>query len=331
MAAPQRMLIAGARGVIGSALAAWMKREHPEVGLTHLQPFPFSLQRIHEALKGGTYTHFVNCAGVSGDLACTDSPHECFTANVTGVLNQLEMVRRYSSATRYLQFGSIYEDNHDSPYASTKRMARELVKSYRQDYDLYAVTATLGFTESCVRPSTVLARKVTSGVWRIAKALKAGESFEPLQLRDIDEHFNWTWAEDVADGVWRMLNQGERSVANTSRLEPVTRPLSEPRDYTLVNPVSASVREFVELAFKEVDISGQWARDIDNPAPESLRYIGAKDALGLRTLVCVTSHYPPSPSPFVDAAAQRDLNWSPQVSFPELVRRMMACEREANP
>lgn len=346
MSQPAKMLLTGSRGVVGTAIRTWMRTNHPEVQVVPLYPFPFSLEKLWDAVRDGSVTYLVNCAGVSGDEKCTEEPHSCLSANVTGVLNQLECLRRHSPHTRHLSFGSIYEDTHTTPYAAGKRAMRELVKSYREQYGLYAVVAKLGFTESCLRPSTVLSRKIVSGAWRVAKALKAGQPFEPLQLRSIDERFTFTWAEDVASGIWRMLNQAHHEHDGSPAIDADDEWWREyeksrreakaawgPKDYTLSSPVSASVREFVELAFKEAGVMGDWlalrtGETYRTYIPDSsIKDIEANSTELVRVVVDSGAHEPP----FVDTAAQRDLNWQSTVSFPELVKRMMTCEMEGNP
>jgi GDPmannose 4,6-dehydratase len=258
--------------------------------------------------------------------------------NAHGVLNQLEVIRRYSPHTRWIGFGTIYEDTHETPYSATKRAMRETVETYRKTYGIYAVVAKLGFTESCLRPSTVISRKITRGVTRIAKAIKAGESFEPLQLRDIDERFSFTWAEDVADGVWRMLSQEtfnpamkDRAVKNWAAEYGCGEGdwswhlAQQVRDYSLISPETASVRDFVELAFKEAfGIWGEWTL---TGFVTNWCYDGCNPSTGIyKTLVTVSgsgAHESP-----IDTSATTDLDWQPQVSIPELIKRMMACEME---
>lgn len=320
MTRSKRMLVTGATGVVGSALIKWMKDNHPEVEVIALSTMPFSLQRLHDAIKDQHITYFVNAAGIGGDKDCEERPWECFEANTSGVINQLEVIRRYSPDTRWIGFGTAYESTHQTPYSATKRAMREAVETYRKTYGLYAVIATLGFTESCGRKSSFLSRKITSGVARIAKAIKAGETFEPLTLKDIDERFSFTWAEDVADGVWSMLNQEAfDSRAGDPRFDHLP-----PNDYSLISSETASLREFVTLAFKEVDIplcsmTDEGTEELYTrivPIPEDW-------------VVLVRANGDCKSSPTVDVCATTDLGWQPQVSFPELVKRMMACEMEA--
>lgn len=334
MSQPVKMILSGGRGVVGSAMVSYMKAHHPEVDLVHLQPFPFSVQSIADAVKDPHVRYFVNCAGVSSDVSCTEEPYTCYQANVVGVMNQLEVIRRHAPRVRYLTFGSIYEDGHDSPYASTKRISREIVRSYREDYGVYAVVAKLGFTESCGRAPGFLSRKIVAGVWRIAKALKRGEAFEALAVRNLHEEFSFTWAEDVAVGVWAMLNQGERSnVSGVYESRHVDGPITRPKDYTLANPRYVNLATFIELAFEEAGIKGGiWDRvePIAEHGEQTFEWVDYVAKIGHRLVIETEQSILPSKT-LIDVWAEMDLGWRPTVSFPELVKRMMACEMEGNP
>lgn len=294
---PPTMLIAGPRGVLGRALIDWMGQHHPEVRIARLTPFPFSLTAIHTALMGGGVTYFVNCAGLGSDEESVKQPYQYVETNGFGVLKHLEMIRGYSPATRYLTFGTIYEGDaitpSHSPYPTSKRVMREIVSSYRSTYQLHASVATLGFTEYPNRGNSFLSKKITRGVARIRVAMDRGESFTPLQLRDLDQSYCWTWAGDVAAGVWLMLNQG----AGTDWLDE-----DHVQDYPLITGEEHTVREFALEAFKAAGIAGDVERLMVDTSTDP-RTDGAVDA-----------HV---------SAARTGLGWSPQVSFPELVARMV--------
>lgn len=334
MSQPVKMVLTGSRGVVGSAMTKWMRENQPSVDLIHLQPFPFSIQRIAETLKDPHVRYMVNAAGRGDDRQSQDTPYEFHQANVVGPLNQLEVIRRHASHVRWCGFGTAYEGTHHTHYAASKRAQREVVCSYRENHGVYAVIASLDFTESCQRPSTVLSRKIVSGVWRIAKALKRGEPFEELHVRDAHEEFSFTWAEDVAAGVWAMLNQDERSnVSGTYILRRVDEPITRPKDYTLANPRRYTLATFIELAFEEAGIKGGFwdrAEPIALHGEEVYEWVDDAAKRGHRLVTVVSQSLLPS-KPLIDVWAEMDLRWSPTVSFPELVKRMMACEMEGNP
>jgi GDP-D-mannose dehydratase len=237
----QRLLMSGPRGNIAKALTPYMRREHPEVGIDTITPFPFLNSALVEKLKGGTFTHFVNCAALGSDSESVENPRDYFRTNVEGVTNQLEMIRLYSPKTRYLNLGTVYEQSDSgTPYVCSKRMARQVVCSYRESHDLFAVTATLGFTEYYDRADNYLSRKITKGVARIAAAIKAGLPFDPVAIRDRQDTFCWTWAEDVADGIWKTLNE------------------NDPFDTGLMSDEFHAVGSFARMAFEEAGLPAIW-------------------------------------------------------------------------
>jgi len=298
----KRMILTGARGSIGKAITAYMAREHPEVEIVPLLPFPFRNSAILELLKTPT-DYFVNTASLGSDSESLLKPHDYFGTNVNGVLNQIEMIRLYSPKTRYLAFGTTFE-NGDSltPYAASKRMQRELISSYRESFGLFAMTARLGFTESIHRSEHYLARKITKAVARIAAALKNDESFGPLVLRDVDIGFFWTAAEDVAQGIWLMLNQ------------------ETPNDYSLVTREERTLREFVTCAFEVAGISAVWFS-----SKEGFRLITMKDFPGAQVTdktVVIANGTRIAGGWSSGEAAYKELGWKPRFTLEYIIREM---------
>lgn len=340
---PQRVLLSGARGNLATAFTTYMKREHPEVEVVPLLPFPCSFQSLADHLKTKTFTHLINLAGKGENQASFRNPYDYYESNVICPLKQLESIRLHSPATRFLNVGSVYEfSDKQSPYISSKRAIREIVTSYRRDLGLYAVTATLSNTEYYHRNPSYLARRITMGVARIAAAIKKGESFEPLVLGDIDQKFSWVWAEDATDGIWRMVNQ---EVFRTHRTDGSIHCVNEPfevsrsilHDYILVSDVSHTLREFVEKAFEEAGFEGDW---IVGKTPQDERFdlytLTTEDQtshvdIDLKTYEGVVRINPTFyRTNEVDllwgdsSRARTELNWTPKYSFQDLVREMVA-------
>ena len=121
------------------------------------------------------------------------------------------------------------------------------------------------------------------------------------------------------EGVWLMLNQD----------------VTAPQEYVLASGETHSVREFVELAFKEAGIAGEWEnRDWQTKCPEAEVYAMARQpgqvlpsGCCTRALVSINpKFYRPADVELLwgDATkARQELGWSPKVSFPELVKRMV--------
>jgi len=183
--------ITGSRGLLGSAFVDYCKEN--KIRYQTLLPFPCSLTHLKEALTGGKITHFINAAGFSNDMASISQPYETYKSNVLCVLNQLESIRNFSPTTKYVNFGSIYEDDKVTPYSSSKRMARELVRTYRANYGIPAFQATLSFTEYYREGADRMLVKI---IRKLIKLKNSGKT-EPITLYNPDDRFNFTWATDV--------------------------------------------------------------------------------------------------------------------------------------
>lgn len=228
-----------------------------------------------------------------------------------GVLRLLEAVRisGLGSTTRIYQastselYGGIEHHtlNEDtpfhprSPYAIAKLFAYWTIVNHREAYNLYAVNGILFNHESPKRGPTFVTRKITMAVARIYKG-----SQDKLYLGNLNAVRDWGHAKDYVKAMWLMLQQPKA------------------KDYVIASGEAHSVREFVVAAFACIGIAIHWEG-------EGLEEIGV-DQNG-RVLVAVDSKYfRPSEVEHLlgdSSRARIELDWSPSISFQELVREMV--------
>jgi GDP-mannose 4,6-dehydratase len=221
------------------------------------------------------------------------------------------------------EFGNIQyspqDENHPlsprSPYGASKAAARQLVKVYRESYDLYAIQGWLFNHEGVRRGEEFVTRKITKAVAKIKKALDKQEKFEPLELGNLDAMRDWSDAEDMVCAVWKMMNQElyNQKLTYMGRKECIKN-LGE---YVVSSGVNYSIRQFVELAFSIAGIDGVWKGTGLNET--------YKSSCGI--LVKINpSFYRPAEVEFLlgnPSKIKNDLGWIPTVSFNELVTKMV--------
>jgi len=122
-----------------------------------------------------------------------------------------------------------------SPYAVAKLYAYWITVNYREGYNLFACNGILFNHESPRRGETFVTRKIT----RAVASIIAGKQ-DKVSLGNLDAKRDWGFAGDYVEGMWRMLQQGK------------------PQDYVLATGETHTVKEFVELSFKEVGIDIVW-------------------------------------------------------------------------
>lgn len=256
-----------------------------------------------------------NLAAQSHVQVSFETPEYTANADALGTLRLLEAIRvlKLTDKTRFYQastselFGLVQEIPQRettpfyprSPYAAAKLYAYWMTVNYREAYAMFACNGILFNHESPVRGETFVTRKITRATARIKLGLQ-----ETLYLGNLDALRDWGYAGDYAEAMWLMLQQGE------------------PDDYIIATGESHSVREFVELAFKNVGIDLVWQG-------KGLHEKGLDQANG-RVLVQVDPRYfRPTEVDFLqgDAGkAQRKLGWQPKVTFPELVKEMITAD-----
>ncbi len=171
-----------------------------------------------------------------------------------------------------------------SPYACAKVYSFHQVVNYREAYGLFACNGILFNHESPRRGETFVTRKITRAATRIREGLQ-----DKLFLGNLDAKRDWGYADDYVEAMWLMLQQ------------------DEPDDFVVATGETHSVREFLELAFRQVGLPWRQFVEID---PRYLRPSEVDLLLG-------------------DASkAREELGWQPRTGFKELVRLMVEADWE---
>jgi GDPmannose 4,6-dehydratase len=265
--------------------------------------------------------YFINLGAQSFVGSSWQIPEQTFDVGALGVLRCLEAIRKHAPNCRFYNAGSSEElgnvdyypqdEKHPlkprSPYGAAKAAARHIVKVYRESYNLYAIQGLLYNHESERRGEEFVTRKITKGVARIKKAIDNNESFKPIELGNLDSKRDWSHALDFVDGIWKMLNQ------------------PEPKEYILSSNETHSVREFIELAFQEAGILGNWQYSGDKESiNEQYLYINHDST---QVLIKINPEfYRPAEVDLLlgdSSKARTDLNWVPKINFNNLVKLMV--------
>lgn len=183
-----------------------------------------------------------------------------------------------------------------SPYAAAKLYSYWITVNYREAYNLYSCNGVLFNHESPRRGETFVTRKIT----RAVASIIAGHQ-ERLSLGNLDAKRDWGFAGDYVEGMWMILQQ------------------EKPKDYVLATGETHTVREFVELAFKEAGITIKWIGQGVNEK--------GIDAVSERTLVDINPRYfRPTEVELLwgdPTMAEKELGWKRKVDFRNLVKMMV--------
>jgi len=232
------------------------------------------------------------------------------TAQITGmgVLNMLEAIRQtnikikfYQASTSEMiaQLQTSPEPNKilfhpRSPYGCAKMFGHYITQNYRESYDMFACSGVLYNHESWRRGSQFVTRKITKAVARIKLGLQ-----ETLELGNFNAQRDWGFAGDYVEAMWLMLQQ------------------DKPKDYVIAMNEAHSVREFVEEAFKVLDMSITWEG-------EGINEVGKHNG---KVIVKVNpKFYRPAEIDVLlgdYSKAEKELGWKPKTRFKDLVKMMV--------
>lgn len=188
-----------------------------------------------------------------------------------------------------------------SPYGVAKLYAYWIIVNYREAYNIFACNGILFNHESPRRGETFVTRKITRAAARIKLNLQ-----EKLLIGNLNAKRDWGYAPEYVDGMWKMLQQ------------------DTPEDYVLATGETHSVREFIELAFNELDMELEWTGN-----KEQEKGIEKKSG---KSLVEVNPNYfrPTEVDLLIGnpEKARKNLGWEPKVNFNELVKIMTKADLE---
>ena len=334
----RKAFITGITGQDGSYLAELLLEKEYEVHAIMRRASVFTTQRInhimnhenltvhHGDLTDSSNLHRLLMAirpdeiynlGAQSHVAVSFEIPE-YTADVVGLgaIRLLDSVRDLGPNCKYYQastselFGGIpgTEPQSEStpfypksPYGAAKLYAYWVTVNYRESYNLFACNGILFNHESPRRGETFVTKKITQAVARIHQGRQ-----EVLRLGNMDAKRDWGHAKDFVYAQWLMLQQ------------------DEPQDYVIATGETHTVREFVELSFKEIDIDIEWQGVGVNEK-------GIDASTGKILVEVDEKYFRPAEVELLlgdPTKAEKELGWKRKVSFQELVAEMVRYDLE---
>jgi GDPmannose 4,6-dehydratase len=290
-------------------------RDHPNLYLVEhdLTDLSASIRLLQKTGASEVYNLAAQSfVGVSFDQPIT-------TAEITGIgpVNMLEAIRIVDPSIRFYQastsemFGLVQAVPQTettpfyprSPYGVAKLYAHWMTVNYRESYGIFGCSGILFNHESPLRGREFVTRKITDGVAKI----KLGK-LDCLMLGNLDAKRDWGYAKEYVDGMWRMLQ------------------VEEPDTYVLATNRTETVRDFVRMAFKAVDI------EVDFTGHDELE-TGVDVASGKTVMQIDRRFYRPAEVDLLigdPAKATEKLEWKPETTLEQLCQIMVDADLRRN-
>ncbi len=239
-----------------------------------------------------------------------------YTANTDaiGALRILEAIKfhGYEKITKFYQagtsemFGRVKETPQDentpfyprSPYGVAKVYAHWITTNYREAYNIFACNGILFNHESPRRGETFVTRKIVIALCKIKNGTQ-----DVLYLGNISAKRDWGHAKDYVEAMWKMLQK------------------KSPSDYVIATGKQYSVKQFVDLVLKELNIKAYWK----GTGVNSKCYTSN----GKCIVACDKEYYRPLEVDTLlgnSKKAKKELNWSAKTHIQELVKDMVSSE-----
>lgn len=186
-----------------------------------------------------------------------------------------------------------------SPYGVAKVYAHHLVVNYRESFNLFACSGILFNHESERRGLEFVTRKISHAAARI----KLGTQ-EVLELGNLNAKRDWGHAEDFVKAMWLMLQQ------------------EKPDDFVIATGETHTVKEFVDLAFKVVEMPLTW----EGAGVNEVGKFNGKVVVRINPRLIRPAEVDHLRGDF--SKAKKILNWEPVIKFPQLVERMVLSDLE---
>jgi len=239
-----------------------------------------------------------------------EQPEYTANSDALGALRILEAIRilKLEKKTKYYQastselFGNSNEKVQNentpfyprSPYGVSKLYSYWITVNYRESYNIFACNGILFNHESPERGETFVTRKITRALSKIKVGLQ-----NCLYLGNLNAKRDWGHAKDFVEAQWLILQQ------------------DNPDDFVISTEKQYSVRDFVNLVAKELNMKILWRG-------EGLDEIGSYN--GNNIIKIDPRYFRPSEVNFLmgdSSKAKKKLNWSAKISIEQLVEEMV--------
>tara|TARA_B110000208_G_scaffold179948_1_gene229210 strand:+ start:1443 stop:2486 length:1044 start_codon:yes stop_codon:yes gene_type:complete len=255
-----------------------------------------------------------NLAAQSHVAVSFEVPEYTANADALGVLRILEAVKfhKLQKKTKFYQagtsemFGKVVEIPQTektpfyprSPYGVAKLYAHWITINYREAYNVFACNGILFNHESPVRGETFVTKKIVMALCKI----KLGKQ-KKLFLGNLDAKRDWGHAKDYVEAMWKMLQQ------------------KKPRDYVISTGKQYSVKDFVNLVLKQLNIKYYWV----GSGIKTKCYDEQDNCI----IECDKTYFRPLEVDTLlgsSKKAQKELNWKPKYNIKDLVKEMVNVE-----
>ena len=250
-----------------------------------------------------------NLAAQSHVAVSFEEPEYTANSDALGSLRILEAIRilKLEKKTKFYQastselYGRVQESPQTektpfyprSPYGVAKLYSYWITVNYREAYGIFACNGILFNHESPVRGETFVTRKITKALARVKLGLQKN-----LYLGNLNAMRDWGHAKDYVEAQWLILQQ------------------DKPEDFVIATGDKYSVRDFVNLVAKNLDMKVEWSGNGLN----EVGYLDDKEVIKVSP-----RYFRPSEVDILqgDASkAKNKLKWTPKISFQQMVQEM---------
>ncbi len=230
-----------------------------------------------------------------------------------GVARVLEAIRIVNPDIKFYQasssemFGMVQEVPQNektpfyprSPYATAKLYGHWLTINYRESYNIFGCSGILFNHESPLRGIEFVTRKISDAVARIKMGLQ-----DYIEIGNMDAKRDWGYALEFVEAMWLMLQ------------------LEKPDDFVIATNETHSVREFIENAFRAVDMTIRWEG-------QGVNEKGLNGNTGKELVRINPKYFRPGEVDLLIGdytRAKKILGWEPRVRFHRLVEIMVEAD-----
>ncbi len=267
------------------------------------------------AMKISQADEVYNLAAQSFVATSWEQPLATANIDAIGVTNMLEAIRTVKPEAKFYQastsemFGLVQEVPQKettpfyprSPYGVAKLYGHWITKNYRESYGLFACSGILFNHESERRGLEFVTRKITNTAAKISLGLE-----DHLELGNLSSKRDWGHSKDYVRAMWLMLQH------------------DTPDDYVVATNETRTVREFCDVAFKELGMELEWKG-------EGVDEIGVDKKTGKTVVKVNPKFFRPAEVDLLigdPSKAEKTLGWKREIDFAELVKRMVRNDLE---